>query len=147
MCSFFQIFVIILLKTFRTGACTWADYKGEPCGSRPPPLASSAWTAVSAKHTSWIEEAAPPKRSGQSHCSYLLRVLQRHPRLREEVKANLLQVEDGSRDPLDTVEHLLRVWRPLEPQSSVSVQVELPPDSGVFRLTAMSKRRYKTQYE
>lgn len=54
--------------------------------------------------------------------------------LGEEATADLLQVEDGSRDPLDAVEDLLRVRRPLESQSSVSVEVQLPPDSGILRL-------------
>lgn len=119
--------------------CTWADYKGEPCGSRPPQLASSAWTAASAKHTSLTEEAAPPERIRKSHCSYALFIRQRSPE--EEATADLFQVEDGSRDPLDAVEDLLRVGRPLESQSSVSVQVQLPPDSRILRLAARHKDR------
>lgn len=120
-----------MLKIFTMRGCTWADYKGEPCGSRPPQLASSAWTAASAKHTSLIVEAAPPERIRKSHCSYAAPPATQPE---EEATADLLQVEDGSRDPLDAVEDLLGVRRPLESQSSVSVQVQLPSDSGILRL-------------
>lgn len=38
-------------------------------------------------------------------------------------QSDLLQVEDSSRDPLDTVHHPLRVWRPLTYHRYVLVQV------------------------
>lgn len=72
-----RCFSLSRLKIFKMRGCTWADYKGEPCGSRPPQLASSAWTAASAKRTSLIEEAAPPERIRKSHCSDAPRVRQR----------------------------------------------------------------------
>lgn len=41
--------------------------------------------------------------------------------------SDLLQVEDGSGNSLDTLHSLLRVWRPLALHHYVSVQVQLPP--------------------
>ena len=38
-------------------------------------------------------------------------------------ETDLLQIEDGSRDPLDTVHHSVRVWRPLTSHRYVLVQV------------------------
>lgn len=45
---------------------------------------------------------------------------------------DLLQVEDSGRDPLDTVHHLIRVWRPLASHHYVLVQVQLPPHCRVL---------------
>lgn len=36
---------------------------------------------------------------------------------------DLLQVEDSGRDPLDSVHHPLRIWRPLASHCNVLVQV------------------------
>lgn len=52
---------------------------------------------------------------------------------------DLLQVEDGSRDPLDSIHHPVRVWRALTPYRYVLVQVELPPHCRVLRLRERHK--------
>lgn len=48
------------------------------------------------------------------------------------LSSDLLQVEDSSGDPLDTIHHPLRVRGPLAPRHYVLVKVELPPHCRVF---------------
>lgn len=61
-------------------------------------------------------------------------------------KPDLVQVEDSSRDPLDTVHHPLRIWRPLASHCYVLVQVQLPSHRRVLRLRVCVKEGCEKQY-
>lgn len=68
-----------------------------------------------------LQRAAPLIRHTEALLQfYCLLVTKRNV---EVCEVDLLQVEDGSRDPLDTVHHPLGVWRPLAPHHYVLVQV------------------------